>query len=473
MLARGDVDTLASFPLFESVPRAELEWLGARADVLRLAADTTLRDVGSSIDEMWVVLAGRTAVYVAKAGGGNWRKFYDTGPGSVLGAMPYSRMRIAPARLVVEDDTTLCALDRSHFPELVRECPELTSALVHHLLDRTRSYRTAELHDERMQSLGRLAAGLAHELNNPASAASTHARSLATLLDDMQAASRTLAAARPTDEQLQDIDAVRRMCVDAVRPRSPIEAADREEELSDWLLAHDVDPLAAPNLATTNVSLAALDDLATVLPAETLGVAIRWVASDRAARQAAAHIVEATGRIHALVSAVKGFTFMDREGVPEDVDIARGLADTVAMLEAKSRAKRLAVQIETADDLPPVHGFGSELNQVWEKLIDNAIDAAPVGGNVTVTATKRGDSVVVRVMDDGNGIREEHRARIFDPFFTTKPVGSGTGLGLDIARRFAHLNGGDLDYTSQPGHTVFRVRLPVAGTKALRPSAMP
>jgi signal transduction histidine kinase len=177
----------------------------------------------------------------------------------------------------------------------------------------------------------------------------------------------------------------------------------------------------------------------------------------------------ATDRIHALVSAVKGFTFMDREGVPDDVDIARGLADTVAMLEGKSRAKSLRVRIETADDLPTVYGFGSELNQVWEKLIDNAIDAAPVAGNVTVTATRRGDFVVVRVMDDGPGISEEHRTRIFDPFFTTKPVGSGTGLGLDIARRFANLNDGDIDFSSQPGRTVFRVQLPVAGTRASSP----
>ena len=123
-----------------------------------------------------------------------------------------------------------------------------------------------------------------------------------------------------------------------------------------------------------------------------------------------------------------------------------------------------AVQVESAADIPNVYAFGSELNQVWEKLIDNAIDAAPAGGNVTVTATRRGDSVVVRVTDDGPGIPEEHRARIFDPFFTTKPVGS-PGLGLDIARRFTQLNDGDLDFSSQPGHTVFRVRLPVASSK--------
>ena len=465
MVTDDDVETLASLPLFESVPRTELEWLSARGNVQRFEPDAILRDVGSSIDEMWIMLSGRVAVHVAKGGG--WRRFYDTGPGSVLGAMPFSRMRNAPARLVVEDETTVCALARSHFPELVRECPELTSALVHHLLDRTRNYRTAELHDERMVSLGRLAAGLAHELNNPASGAASHARALGPLLDDMQSAADALAHARLTDEQLDAINAVRRMCMDPCGPRSPLHAADREEEFGDWLAAHDIDPAAASALAASNVSLAALDHVARVLPNGALGAAIRSAASDAAARQATGHITAATTRIHTLVSAVKGFTFMDREAVPDYVDIPRGLADTVAMLESKSRSKSVRVRIETADDLPTVFGFGSELNQVWEKLIDNAVDAAPAGGNVTVTATRRGDFVIVNVTDDGPGIPEEHRARIFDPFFTTKPVGS-PGLGLDIARRFTHLHDGDVDFTSQSGQTVFRVRLPVASPRLSR-----
>jgi len=467
MLPDDKIDALASLPVFAPVPRAELEWLGARADLRHLEPGATLAEPGSAIDEMWIMLAGRIAVHTPR--GGSWRKFLDLGPGYVLGAMPYSRMQTAPARLEAEDETILVALSRSHFSDLVRECPELTSALMHHLLDRSRDYRTAQVHDDRMQSLGRLAAGLAHELNNPASGAAGHARSLAPLLDELQIASRALARAHLTDQQLDGVEAVRGMCMDAVRLRSPLELADREDEFSEWLLRHGIDPEAASTLATSNVSLAALDHLAGALPAETLGVAIRWAAGDAAVRQAATQIMAATGRIHALVSAVKGFTFMDREAVPENVDIARGLADTVAMLETKSRAKSVRVRIETAEDLPTIYAFGSELNQVWEKLIDNAIDAAPVSGNVTVTATRRGDSVVVRVMDDGPGIPEEHRARIFDPFFTTKPVGRGTGLGLDIARRFAHLNDGDLDFSSQPGHTVFRVRLPVAGAKASSP----
>ena len=454
------VDKLASFPVFESVPRAELEWLGARGSVFDARPGQVMMNPGTPIDEMWIVLTGRLAVQIEKEGG--WRKFLDLNAGFVLGAVPFSRMKTAPARLMADEDTTLFSLNRSHLPELVRECSELTSALVHHMLDRTREYRTAQLHDERMQSLGRLAAGLAHELNNPASGAASHARSLELLLDDLQLSSRKLARARLSDEQLSAIDALQGMCEDTARARSALDLADREDEFSEWLVRHDVDPRPASVLAAASVSIAALDHLADVLPKETLGTAIRYAASDTAARQAASQIMKATGRIHALVSAVKGFTFMDREGVPDEVDVARGLADTVAMLETKWRAKQLDVRVETADDLPTINAFGSELNQVWEKLIDNAIDAAPAQGNVTVTAARRGDSVVVRVMDDGPGIAEENRAHVFDPFFTTKSASLNTGLGLDIARRFVHLNDGDIEFTSQPGHTVFRVRLPVA-----------
>jgi signal transduction histidine kinase len=454
------LEKLASFPLFEPVPVQELEWLVTRGAVKEVTSGAILMDAGVKVDEMLIVLSGTIVVYVRKEGG--WRKFYDMEPGFVLGAMPYSRLHAAPARAVAEGDSSVFALNRSHFGELVRECPELTSALVHQLLDRSRAYRTAQLHDERMQSLGRLAAGLAHELNNPASGATSFARSLAQLLEDVHAASRELMAARLTDEKLESIDAIRSLSMQPAPVRNALEMADREEELSEWMDRHGIDSAAASQLSASSVTLSALDKLAAALSAHTIGAAIRWAASDIALRESASQIMTATGRIHDLVSAVKGFSFLDREGVPDDVDIASGLANTVSMLENKSRAKSLRVEVESANDLPRVHGLGSELNQVWEKLIDNAIDAAPVEGTVTVTASHRGDHVVVRVTDNGVGIPQENRARIFDPFFTTKPVGSGAGLGLDIARRFVELNDGDLEFTSQPSHTVFRVRFPVS-----------
>ncbi len=457
------VDRLAALPLFATVPRAELEWLAARSEVRDYRAGTTVREPGDPVDEMLVLLAGRMAVYMPKEGG--WRKIFEGGTGFVAGIVPYSRYQGAPGRLVVEEDVPALALHRSHLPDLIRECPELTTALVHQMLDRARDYRTAQLQDERMQSLGRLASGLAHELNNPASAATRGAQTLAALLDDAEVSSRALAAARLSDAQLEAVDAIRAQCAEGAPTRSALEAADREDDVADWLGRHAIDPVAAQALATSDVSLAALDRLAEALPNESLGAAIRWIVSGAAARAVARQIESATGRIHDLVGAVKGFTFMDREGIPEEVNVAKGLADTIAMLESKSSAKAVAVRLETAADLPRVHGLGSELNQIWEKLIDNAIDAASSEGTVTITASSRGDAVVVRVSDDGPGIPEEIQARVFDPFFTTKPIGKGSGLGLDMARRLVHLHNGDVDFVTQPGRTVFRVRLPIAGTK--------
>lgn len=461
------VDRLASLELLASVPRGELEWLTARSETRAYAAGTIVRQRGAEVDEMFVMLSGRVAFSMPRGGG--WRTILEAGAGYVLGLIPYSRFQKAPGNLVVQDDATVLALHRTHFPDLVRDCPELTAALVHHMLDRARDYQAARLHDDRLESLGKLAAGLAHELNNPASAAARNAQSLAALLDQVEHASRALAGARLSDAQLEALDAVRAACAETPPPRSALEAADHEDDIAEWLERRALDPLLAEPLARSEVPLAALDALANAIPEEALGVAIRWVASGTAAREVVRQIASASGRIHDLVAAVKGFTFMDREAVPEEVDVARGLADTIVMLESKSRAKSVEVRLETADGLPRVYGFGSEINQVWEKLIDNAIEAAGSEGNVSITATFRGDAVVVRVTDTGPGIPEQIQSRVFDPFFTTKPVGQGTGLGLDFARRLVHRHHGDIDFTSQPGRTVFRVRLPLTGAAGMKP----
>lgn len=460
-------DRLGALPLLESVPREEIEWLLERAEVRTNRTGDVIRTAGSPIDEMSVVLTGSLGLYVPTGGG--WRRIMVEGAGFVLGVVPYSRMQTAPGNVVAEADITLVVLHQKHFPDLVSECPGITTALVHHMVDRAREFRTVQLQDERLLALGRLASGLAHELNNPASGASSGARSLTSLLDHAERASGALAAARLSDAQLEAVDAIRTRRAQAAPKRSALEAADREEEFTEWFERHGVDPTAAEALASSDVSLAALDALADALPSDTLGVAVAWVASFTAARHVTCQIQTATARIHDLVGAVKGFTFMDREGVPEEVDIAQGLAHTIAMLEGKCRAKSVGLHVETADDLPRIYGYGIAINQVWAILIDNAIDAVGRDGSVTVTATARGDSVVVRVADNGPGIPNENSARVFDPFFTTKPVGEGTGLGLHQARRTVHLHHGDIDFTSQAGRTVFRVRLPVTGASPVRP----
>ena len=455
------VDRLAALPVFESVPRNELEWLASHGELRSAEVGTAFADTGNAIEEMFVLLEGRLAMYMQK--GGALRKASDAGAGRVLGTMPYSRFQRNPGHVVVEETVTALVLHQRHFPALLRDAHGLATALVHHMLDRSREFRALQLNDDRLESLSRLASGFAHELNNPASAASRTAQQLVGLIDEEERAARDLAAAGLSASEIALVDGLRHECGRSEERRTALEAADREDEIAEWLERHGIASSAAEALAASAVTLAGLDRLANALPPHAVGAAIRWIASGCVTRAASRQIAIATKRIHDLVDAVKGFTFMDREGVPESVDVARGLADTLTMLETKVRAKAATVQIETAADLPPVQGFGSEINQVWQKLVDNALDAIPQQGRVTITANVRGDSVIVRVADDGPGIPEGIRERVFDPFFTTKPVGQGAGLGLDMARRIVHQHRGDIGFTTQPGHTVFRVRLPKAG----------
>jgi len=332
------------------------------------------------------------------------------------------------------------------------------------MLDRARYFTSNELHDEKMVSLGKLSAGLAHELNNPASAIDRSAALLESRLDDAERETRALGAARLTDAQLAAIDAIRGSC-HATRVggvRSPIEQAEREEAIADWLAGRGLDVGSAEALAETPVTFDALDRLAGAVDRPALNAALRWVAAGCSVRNLASEIQEAARRISGLVTAIKGFTHMDQANVPESVDLIRGLDDTVAVLKAKARSKSASVVVEAEPGLPPARGFVGELNQIWANLIDNALDAIPTSGRVEVRASREDGRVVVRVLDDGPGIPTEIRERIFDPFFTTKPMGQGTGLGLDIVRRLVRHNDGEITVESRPGRTEFRVTLPAA-----------
>jgi signal transduction histidine kinase len=215
-------------------------------------------------------------------------------------------------------------------------------------------------------------------------------------------------------------------------------------------------------LADTEVTFEALNLLAAAIEQPTLNAAVRWAAAGCAVRNLTSNIHDSAMRISSLVTAVKGFTHMDQANVAEPVDLGPSLENTVAVLKAKAREKSVAVTLELEAELPKVRGFAGELNQVWGNLIDNALDAVANEGRVEVLAIRDNQNVVVRIRDDGPGIPAEVRDRIFDPFFTTKPLGQGTGLGLDIARRLVRHNDGAIDFESTPGQTEFRVRLPIA-----------
>ena len=460
------VERLVKHRALASAPREELAWLARHGTLRVLEPGKILMTKNDGVDNLWVVLSGRLAIFADR--GGATHKLMEWRGGDVTGLLPYSRLKKPPGDSIAEEGTEILAVHRDCMQEMIRECPEVTAILVHSMLDRARYFNANELHDEKMVSLGKLSAGLAHELNNPASAIDRSAALLESKLDEAEKQTRTLGAARLSDEQLAAVEKIRESC-HATRVggvRSPIEQAEREESIADWLTQRGLDAGSAEALADTPVTIEALERVAAAVDPRALDAALRWVAAGCSVRRLASEIQEAARRISGLVAAIKGFTHMDQANVPESVDLVRGLDDTVAVLKSKARNKSASVSVEAEPGLPRARGFVGELNQVWANLIDNALDAIPASGRVEVRAKGEDGRVVVRIIDDGPGIPAEIRERIFDPFFTTKPVGQGTGLGLDIVRRLVRHNDGEIAVDSRPGRTEFRVALPLADEPA-------
>jgi signal transduction histidine kinase len=450
---------LAQHRALGKAPPNEHVWLATHGSRCVYEIGDVITRKGEQAKHLNIMFTGHVVIRSDRGAGAH--RIFEWKGGDVGGAMPYSRGASPPSDACAEEHTDMLLIDKELFPELTRECPVVTAELVHAMVDRARQFTSGDLRDEKLVSLGKLSAGLAHELNNPASAVVRSSKILIESLTGAEEASRVLASAGLTQEQFSAIDRARAMC-DAARgnaPRTPLERADREDELTDWLADHSATQEFAIPLADTGITPGALDLLAKTVEDDALEAALGWISSCVLVKSLAGEIERAAERIHELVAAVKGFSYMDHAPAAEPVDIRRGIADTLTMLNSKSRAKGISVAVEIADDVPRVHAVGAELNQVWMNLIDNAIDAVSKGGHVTVDAARERDAVLVRVIDDGPGIPPEIKGRIFDPFFTTKGVGEGTGLGLDIVRRLLQRHEGDITVESEPGHTEFQVRL--------------
>jgi len=460
------VQRLEGHSALQGVPAEELAWLAARGTVRRFdPGDVILPegvDLRSGVIGLEIVLTGRFGVH--RDGPGGRTRVMEWSEGDISGALPFSRMTISRSEIIADTWVETLSLDPGHFPDLIRDCPTVTAVCVHTMIDRARVFRTNDLQGEKMASLGKLSAGLAHELNNPASAIARSAQQLGESMAEADRATRALAQVGLTAAQCDALDRLREACLQAAPnvSMSPLERADREDLIAEWLEAHGADDSAVHALAETEVTVEALDELARHIEGEALDAALDWVAAGCEVRTLARESVTAGARISQLVGAMKRLTHMDRAPVAEPIELEQGLRDALVVLGHKAREKSLSLKVEVAPDLPSVMAVGGELHQVWVNLVDNAFDAVGVGGQVSITAQREGAGVIVRVIDDGHGIPQEHHRRVFDPFFTTKAPGEGTGLGLDIARTHVGRQGGSIDFSSRPGRTEFRVRLPIA-----------
>ena len=470
MAAPSVVDRLAAQPRLAAVPREQLEWLAAHGELRRFDAGEVMFSHKQPPPGLYVVLSGRVSIRAERDGVA--RVVNEVMAGGISGRLPYSRMsnaagKLAPGAIpgfsMAEERVEIFLVTGADVRDLTRECYEFTALCVHEMVDRTRLFKSDDLQREKMASLGRLAAGLAHELNNPSSAVARSAKEMDACRLNLALASRELGAAGLAEPQWAALSTLETTAARVPDDRhSPLARSDREDAIEQWLDDHGLDPGLAEGLSAGAITAADLDAVAAALSGPQLPVALRYVASSITAGRLTAEIEHAATRIHSLVAAIKKHTHMDRAPVPEPITLQESLADTLTLIGSKARGRSIVLTLNVEDGLPPVRGVVGELNEVWLNLVDNAIDAAPDRGHVSVTARGERGDVVVSVVDDGAGISEIDQGRIFEPFFTTKPVGRGTGLGLDVVQRVVRSHGGVIEVSSRPGRTEFRVSLPAA-----------
>ena len=455
-----DKSELLRVPVFADLPDDQLAWFLSQTQEVHLKAGDIYMRVGEPAEFMVVILEGTLQVRGEIKGE---TISIDIKAGTVTGVLPFSRMKKSTLTGRAVTESHVLRFPASLFPELVQRMPALTQRLVGLMSDRIRETTRIEQQKDRLAGLGKLSAGLAHELNNPASAAKRATGQLREILKRIRDASHELGRRELTPAQKAEIEKLEASFVQqAGPPADALTISDLEDQIDSLLRSHGQSDLwqLASDLARKNVKPEALESLFSILDADTARAALVRIAASVEVAGLLNEIESSTSRISDLVRAIKEYTYMDQAPV-QNVDIVRGLETTLTILNHKLK-RGVVVQ----RDYPPapllINSFGSELNQVWTNIIDNAIDAMSGQGELRIRAYREEPCVVVEIGDNGPGISPEVKAHIFEPFFTTKGVGEGTGLGLDTVQRIVKKHRGNIQVSSQPGDTRFQVYLPLA-----------
>jgi signal transduction histidine kinase len=453
---------LQAHPFFQDLEPSVLDWLETKLEVREYAANEVAFQKGDPSVFMVIIFEG--AFEGRDASDGSDARIYYTGAQDVTGKLPYSRMHTLGVTVRCEGPTRVGLLHESNFPELLYRAPKLGERLVARMTDRVREVTRTDEQRDRLESLGRLSAGIAHELNNPAAAAKRASDTLLESLQQLEQTNLELLKQGLTPETYGIVLEIERDILGKTAPNlSTLEFSEREDELINWLEGQNVPDAfdLAPKLLESGMTLPALQSLESSVPASLVPAVISRIATSLETNRLISSLEHSVAQISELVTAIKSYSYMDSGGT-QAVDINAGLKNTLVVLEYKARVKKIQIVKTLEPNLPMVQARGGQLNQVWTNLIDNAIDALPEGGSLSVSSFSEGERVRVEIEDNGPGIPAEIQAQIFEPFFTTKAVGQGTGLGLDTARRIVRQHKGELRLESKPGLTRFTVRLPLA-----------
>jgi signal transduction histidine kinase len=445
---------------FADLPDDQLDWFLSQSQEMHLKAGEMYSRQGDPADAMFVILEG----HLQGRGELNGETVvFDLEPGDVTGVLPYSRMKQFTVGQRAETDSRALRFPASLFPDLIQKMPELTKRLVGLMSDRIREVTRLEQQRDRLASLGKLSAGLAHELNNPASAAKRAASQLREMIKKIKSASLELGRRDLTQAQKTEIEKLEALFTQKdVVPPDALTISDLEDQIDSLLRSHGQNDLwqLAADLARRNIKPEILESLFANLDADAARAALVRIAASVEVAVLLHEIESSTSRISDLVSAIKEYTYMDQAKV-QSVDVIKSLETTLTILNHKLK-QGVAVQRDYQRVPLLVNSFGSELNQVWTNIIDNAIDAMHGKGELRVRTYRDDNCVVVEIADNGPGISPEVQPHIFEPFFTTKGVGEGTGLGLDTVQRIVKKHRGNIQVNSKPGDTRFQIWLPLA-----------
>ncbi len=464
------VEALRTIPPLDGLTEAEYTWLATHGTETMGEDGSIVFLEGGAVDKLHFILKGE--IHVRRRNSGSTALWIGRA-GQMTGKLPFSRMKSYGGDGYTVGPVWGLNIDQSLFPEMLAAIPSMTQRCVYVLLDRVREVTRMEQQAEKLSALGKLAANLAHELNNPASAAQRSASSLFSelrqygdqkyrlgnlCLSDTQTSQYRAWIAR-TRARMSEYEAL------AEADKDPLAVIDRESVLIKWLEEHNIqNPWAiAPALAETTITTEELDELAGLATSEMLPIAVATVASSLRVEKMAETVVNSTVRIFDLIRAIKDYSYMDQAPI-QDVDLAQSLENTLVMF--KSRLQNVNVVTNFDPALPPVSAYGSELNQVWTALIENALDAMKDRGTLRLTTRLSGQMAFVEVWDTGPGIAPELKSRIFEPFYTTKAPGRGLGLGLDTVQRIVTKHSGYTHVESKPGATCVQIRLPLDQAQA-------
>jgi len=468
-----NIEVLRQIPLFTQLPEEHLQWLAEEGTEVSLDAGTKIAEQGDSPDGFYAILEGQTE-WMQRVGDRQAHAI-TLGPGEIFAELLLILDEPYPVTGQALTMVRLYKLEPKTFWDLLYRCRAVMRDIVRVAAERSQMHESVTQQQAKLISLGTMAAGLAHEMNNPAAAVQRSSQELYQVFQHLSQQAFRLNHWTLSPEQRQFIDELPVAVMERAKeaPKlDPLVQSDREDEMSDWLEERGVKESwkLVPLFVEAGLNTDWLVEVSQHVPEKALGDILSWLESAISGKRLLQDIQQGSARLSDLVQAIKHYSHMDKAQL-QKIDVRDGIEDTLTILGYKLRKARIEVYREFDPEVPQIWVYGGELNQVWTNLIDNAIDAlqdgedgAPASPKIWIRTREESDRVVVEIADNGPGIPQKVQLRIFEPFFTTKKVGQGTGLGLDICKRIVEgQHKGNLRFESKPGETRFEVRLPREG----------